>query len=65
MAWWSPSRKRGPSPTTPAGHRRTPLAHPLPEPLALKAVALGLQLRQASFEAGVALQLGDPKFLQQ
>ncbi len=36
--------------------RRAPLAHALPEPLALEAVALGLELGQAGLEAGVALE---------
>ena len=39
--------------------RRAPLAHALPEPLALEAVALGLELGQAGLEAGVALELGE------
>ena len=30
-----------------ARHRRAPLAHALPEPLALEAVALGLELGEA------------------
>ena len=57
----SPSRTRGPTRTTSRRRHqpRAPLAHPLPEPLALEAVALGLELGQAGLEAGVALELGE------